>query len=263
MYTIEKQLPLFDKLNEECKGLIQTIFTGLTPVQEGKLIERGSNLIIPGKCYLIKEGQIALSIEDKAMIFFESGDFVGLEEELLVVGAKVSSEFALKANEYELASVLKHVESNEELRRAWSSLMIKRLVMQHLHNSSILKSDPAGIPQLTSFTKGEVIIKQGTLSTDVYTLVEGVADVLVDGIKVGQIQNDEIFGALAAFTGSARTADVVAITDVLALVLSKDGFIELIEKRPHTVFKLLEDMAKSIVNMNDKVVGMHSAKLGT
>src|SRR5690606_30077103 len=92
------------------------------------------------------------------------------------------------------------------------------------------------------FNAGETIIQQGAEADQVYTLLEGSADALRDGVKVGEIHADEIFGALAVFTRQKRIASVVATTDCTVLAVRKEEFVDLIEVQPHICMGLIEEM---------------------
>ena len=73
---------------------------------------------------------------------------------------------------------------------------------------------------------------------------------------VGEINTDEIFGAIAALTATRRTASIIAKTDCTALVVQSDRFKNLITVRPDTVTKLVEDMARTIISCNAKIVDL-------
>src|SRR5690606_38374202 len=96
------------------------------------------------------------------------------------------------------------------------------------------------------FKSGDMIITQGDEAEWVYTLLEGTAEALCDGVKVGDIHPDEIFGALAVFTRQKRMASVVATSDCTVLTVRKHEFIELIEHQPHICIGLIEEMAAKI-----------------
>ena len=89
-----------------------------------------------------------------------------------------------------------------------------------------------------SYPAGATIIEQGDDTTDVYTLIEGRAIAIQDGRKIGDIQQGEIFGAIAAFTGSKRRASVVATKDCVLRAIKQDTFVSMVETQP--------EIAKSI-----------------
>lgn len=89
-----------------------------------------------------------------------------------------------------------------------------------------------------SFPAGATIIEQGDDSTDVFTLIDGRAIAIQDGKKIGDLQQGEIFGAIAAFTGSKRRASVVATKDCVVRAIAQDTFVSMVKTQP--------EIAKSI-----------------
>ena len=83
----------------------------------------------------------------------------------------------------------------------------------------------------------------------------GVAEVIVNGVNVATIGSGEIFGAMAALTERDRSATVRAKTRCSVVKVPKDQFTELIKSNPATIHSLLVDMASSIVNLNEQLVG--------
>ena len=63
----------------------------------------------------------------------------------------------------------------------------------------------------------------------------------------------EYKSALAALTDTARTAKVVATKRCVVASLPKDNFVELFRDKPATVFKLVKDMSRTIVDLNRQV----------
>jgi hypothetical protein len=110
------------------------------------------------------------------------------------------------------------------------------------------------LPRALVYGLGEIIIEQGTLGQDVYTLMEGEAEAFVDGILVGEIKTNEFFGVIAAVTNTPRTARVIAKTRCTVLAVSQDMFQELIKARPVLIEKLIVEMGRAIVDLNSRVV---------
>jgi len=92
--------------------------------------------------------------------------------------------------------------------------------------------------QYLSYPAGATIIEQGDDSTDVFTLIEGRAIAIQDGKKIGDLQQGEIFGAIAAFTNSKRRASVVATKDCVVRAIAQDTFVSMVKTQP--------EIAKSI-----------------
>jgi CRP-like cAMP-binding protein len=79
--------------------------------------------------------------------------------------------------------------------------------------------------------------------------------VLVDGVNVASIGAGEIFGAMAVLTQQQRSATVCARTRCSVVNVPSDQFTELIKSNPATIHGLMIDMANSIVNLNEQLVG--------
>jgi len=75
---------------------------------------------------------------------------------------------------------------------------------------------------------------------------------------VGDIRRDELFGAIAALTDTPRTATVKADVSCSVLVVPSTSFKALLTSRPDTVTKLIEDMARTIISTNDKILSLES-----
>ena len=86
-----------------------------------------------------------------------------------------------------------------------------------------------------------------------------MAEVLVDEVTVGRIGEGEIFGAMAALTNADRSATVRAKTNCSVVKVPKEQFTELIKNNPATIHSLLIDMANSIVNLNEQLVGLRGS----
>ena len=64
------------------------------------------------------------------------------------------------------------------------------------------------------------------------------------------------FGAMAALTHADRSATVKAKTACSVVKVPKEQFTDLIKSNPATIHSLLIDMANSIVNLNEQLVGL-------
>jgi CRP-like cAMP-binding protein len=67
------------------------------------------------------------------------------------------------------------------------------------------------------FKKGEIVLKQGQVSDEIYYIVQGDCNVVVDRKVVGKLGSNQVFGEIAAIAKQARTATVRSITDTTAI----------------------------------------------
>jgi CRP/FNR family cyclic AMP-dependent transcriptional regulator len=111
-------------------------------------------------------------------------------------------------------------------------------------------------PGFSNFAPGDTIINQGDNADLVYTLIEGHADAVCDGVKVGEIHQNEIFGALAVFTGQPRIASVIARTECTVMMVNKDDFVQLIYQQPQISVGVIEEMAAKINELNSQILSL-------
>jgi CRP-like cAMP-binding protein len=100
------------------------------------------------------------------------------------------------------------------------------------------KADLAEGLQYAPFARGDVITKQGNVAHWLYIVAFGEAEVLYEppngGMTrvVGTLRAGEFFGEMALVTGDARSATVIAKTDVECYRLERASFQALLAARP-------------------------------
>jgi CRP/FNR family cyclic AMP-dependent transcriptional regulator len=91
---------------------------------------------------------------------------------------------------------------------------------------------------------GVEMVAQGDHSTGMYLILDGSADVTVDGHPVGRLAKGDYFGEMSLIDGETRSATVTSGPDgATAFRLSAIAFSELIAQHPHTALLLLKGLA--------------------
>lgn len=257
MYTVFES----DADIEETVKHGRDLLADLTGRQEqlGERILLEAELMIPTQhkgceCfYVIREGAVGYWKGGSQLFIFEEGDLIGLPAQM-PVGGYFKTDFAVWADVYNLASWREVIAKEKDLTDKWNDFLCSQLSLLTILIGTVAPAGSNFAPKLKRYQEGELIISQGSIEHEVFSLVEGHAEVLKDGVCVGEVLQNEIFGALAALTNSRRTAEVRATKPCLVSALPKDHFLELIKKRPTTVRKLVEDMARAIIALNQQVV---------
>jgi small-conductance mechanosensitive channel/CRP-like cAMP-binding protein len=103
------------------------------------------------------------------------------------------------------------------------------------------------------FARGETITRQDAVAHWLYILTRGRAEIVsnVEGKPhhVATLEAPAVFGEMGLMTGAPRTADVIALTDVDCYRLDKDGFQEIIAKRPAIAEAMSKTMAKRRIEL--------------
>ncbi len=96
----------------------------------------------------------------------------------------------------------------------------------------------AGAARFHVYSKGESILRRGAAGESLFVMHEGtvsvrVADDTVAGRhEVAQLGPGTVFGEMALLTGEARTADVVALSEVIAIEIGKDALDPVLHDHP-------------------------------
>jgi small-conductance mechanosensitive channel len=81
----------------------------------------------------------------------------------------------------------------------------------------------AAAARVRIYSKGETIIRHGASGDSMFVVHEGSVSVRVDESEVARLSPGDFFGEMALLTGEGRVADIVAITDVVAVEIAKDA----------------------------------------
>lgn len=90
----------------------------------------------------------------------------------------------------------------------------------------------AAAARIHTFGKGETIIREGGAGNSMFVVHEGTVSVLVAESEVARLGEGDVFGEMALLTGENRAADVVALTDVMAIEITKDALQPVLHAHP-------------------------------
>ncbi|TXS93880.1 cyclic nucleotide-binding domain-containing protein [Parahaliea maris] len=255
----------FNRLNQQHKELVSALLdlVNIPPVRveveatpEGNF--RGFD---GGKFYLVDSGSISARYRGRTVYFLEEGDMLlpdiaGLGNRDIAVF--YGSEAGASLYSYPALEFMQRVFSDPAAIKLWTRLLITYAGMMLRLTAARTHEDSQATPGFEMFEAGEIIIRQGERADYVFNLSSGSAEVLVDDVIVGRIGEGEIFGAMAALTHADRSATVRAETPCAVVKVPKEQFTDLIKSNPATIHSLLIDMANSIVNLNEQLVGLRS-----
>ena len=250
------------KVPDQCLALWQTCHSLVPdlikdcPVKTPDLVTTSVSPLDPTvrSVYLIKDGTINETYQGQLIVSHEVGDLVGADGLLQEKSTKYENDFAVTVDEYDGVKLLDSIFKDKEKFLLWnhylSCLMQSyQLIMCHFSQQGISFK-----PEYRFYKQGDVIIQEDTESNEVFTLLSGTAKVVVNNTEVGEINKDEIFGAIGALTNTKRIATIIATSDCETIVVKSDSFRNLLTSRPDTVQKLIHDMARTIVSSNDRIM---------
>jgi len=123
----------------------------------------------------------------------------------------------------------------------------------------VLGSEPrrelARLAKPRLFSQGEVIVRQGDESTELFLILRGETIVTLESAEVEteitRLTSGQFFGEMALVTGEKRKANVKASTDCELLVIDRDAFEAVLRKHPEVVEELSRVLADRQLQLDE------------
>jgi CRP/FNR family transcriptional regulator, cyclic AMP receptor protein len=106
----------------------------------------------------------------------------------------------------------------------------------------------AAIADELDLKEGTTLTTEGKSGREFFVIVEGEADVLMDGKSVATLSQGDFFGEIALLTGRPRTATVQATSPIRVLVITARNFSRLLEKSPEIPRRVLLALAERLAS---------------
>ncbi len=97
------------------------------------------------------------------------------------------------------------------------------------------------------------LARQNEPGHEFVVLTEGHATVMVDGFPVARLGPGDCFGEIALIDHGQRTADVIAETDVVAVVASAREFDQILRRSPTVIRVVLGTIARRLRDADRQV----------
>lgn len=105
------------------------------------------------------------------------------------------------------------------------------------------------------YRDGETVFEEGDTSNDLYFIVAGSFDVFSNGHPVASLQPDDLFlGEMSFLLGNRRSATVCSVGESRLLRISKEAFVEGIQRQPHYGIFLARLLAQRLTRLNQQFV---------
>ncbi len=98
---------------------------------------------------------------------------------------------------------------------------------------------------------GKVLVREGEPGHECFILISGTATVTRKGETLATLGEGAVVGELAPLTGAARTATVVADSELELLVISQREFAGLLDEVPGLAVRVLHNLAARMVEIEE------------
>jgi CRP-like cAMP-binding protein len=108
----------------------------------------------------------------------------------------------------------------------------------------------AGAFEEIVFPEGERILRQGLTGSGFYVILEGAANVIVDGTQRATLHRGDFFGEVSILLGEPPTADVIATSQLRCIVLGGPAVEGFMKSYPPVMYRMLQAQARRLRNAN-------------
>jgi len=251
LYDIPEHL---EKLHEHSQTLARRLRDALGDAAQDHRVNANTNILTEFPSQII-------AITDGILKYCEAGKLVRLYEkdDIFVVdgdrpdSATLSAEFGTLLVAWLPTTFRERLAADATLLALWFEYReIEVRILQGLC-AAYTTEDVQPPLNLGRFVAGDCIIREGDPSDEIFVMLEGEAEVSVNSVQVGTIEENEIFGEMGVFTDEPRTATVTATSDCLVHRLASDEFHRLVAARPDMVLELTKTLVNRIAVVNDKL----------
>ncbi len=216
--------------------------------------------IWPDRFYYIIEGNISAEYDGKELYLFEKGDVIlhPSIDDVEETGLYYSVKSEVVVDSIPMQKLQQVLASNVELVGQWVSISALNQLQLNQMIGVLTEKEERANPGFGRYKAGMAIITEGEEADFVYSISDGTAVAVHNGIEVGEIKKDEIFGAIAVLTEQKRTASVIAKTDCIVLMVHKDEFSKMVKSHPKLFLNILTSLAEKIISLNAKVTELVS-----
>ena len=166
------------------------------------------------------------------------------------------SNYMVEYKEQKLEYIISIPESNK--KDDASNPFLNRLVKSKGNIPLFRDMEDADIINLISVFKfstyepGEIIIKRGEISTNIFFIISGSCSVIVNKATVGTLKKYQIFGEFAFLLQQPRSATIKTTEETIIIKFKFDE--KLFHKYPFSFYMLYknitEELIKKIININ-------------
>jgi CRP/FNR family cyclic AMP-dependent transcriptional regulator len=114
-----------------------------------------------------------------------------------------------------------------------------------------------------TFQPGELVIKEGTKGTSAFIILSGAVEVLKKSgdrdIPVATLGEGQVFGEMGLIEDRPRSATIKAMTELKLRVISREGFNELLKKKPSVLIPIIKSLFERLRQASEMLAEQSAA----
>lgn len=125
-------------------------------------------------------------------------------------------------------------------------------LFEHIHGEDLVGL--AQIAQEVRFIPDETLMKQDELGDSLYFIINGEARIIVDDeIEIATLGSESVIGEMSILSSSRRSASAIAVTEIFALKIERQGFQEILSAKPEISLGIINVLVHRLADANHKV----------
>jgi len=256
MYLLGEQSAYTDAMINRLQSLPVQWVRDLAPCGPVLQVDATDDLLplLPaGQLFLLIDGVINGHIGARPLFYWQEGDLIGLQRGDAWADCRWYCDAPLRLQPYRREELFRHLYADSGRAEQFVEYMQGHMaILAH----AVAELKPREFRSTNGFKRveaGETLIRQGDVADHVFVIIDGHAEAFVDGHKVGDVPRDEIFGAMAIFTGEPRNATVIARVPSTVMLIPGDQFLSMTRTNPKIAHSLIESMARRIGQLNRQI----------
>lgn len=93
------------------------------------------------------------------------------------------------------------------------------------------------------FSEGQRVLRQGFQGSSFYVIMDGEAEVVIDGRRAASLKRGDFFGEISILLGEPPSADVIVTRAMQCLALPGPELEEFLLAHPRVMFRMLQNEA--------------------
>jgi CRP/FNR family cyclic AMP-dependent transcriptional regulator len=117
--------------------------------------------------------------------------------------------------------------------------------------------------EVETFEPGEPVIKEGSKGTSAFIILSGAVEVLKKSgdrdIPVATLGEGQVFGEMGLIEDRPRSATIKAMTELKLRVISREGFNELLKKKPSVLIPIIKSLFERLRQASEMLAEQSAA----
>ena len=108
----------------------------------------------------------------------------------------------------------------------------------------------AGLFEEVMVAAGDRVLRQGLTGAGFFVILDGTAEVRIDGTVRSTLHRGDFFGEVSILLGEPPTADIVAATPLSCIVIGPTAVQPFLLAHPPVMYRMLQAQARRLRNAN-------------